>query len=110
MVLPRLSGPGWLATIGATMLLVASIIVVAGQWQSIGPEARFAGLVGSLLAIYFAAEAGRRRVHATASALAVLAACLTAPVGIAAAAALEAPSPVCITVGGIAALFATELQ
>ncbi len=92
------------------MLLVASIIVVAGQWKTIGPEARFAGLVGSLLTIYFAAEAGRRRIHSTATALAVLAACLTAPVGIAAAAALEAEWPICITIGGLAALAATELQ
>ena len=109
-VLPRLSGPAWIAAIGACMLLVASVIVVAGQWETIGPEARFAGLVGSLLAIYFAAEAGRRRVRNTATALAVLAACLTAPVGIAAAAALEAEWPICITIGGLAALVATELQ
>ncbi len=92
------------------MLLVASVIVVAGQWKTIGPEARFAGLVGSLLAIYFAAEAGRRRIRATSTALAVLAACLTAPVGIAAAAALHAEWPICITIGGLAALLATELQ
>jgi hypothetical protein len=109
-MLPRLSGPGWIAAIGAAMLLVASVIVVAGQWKTIGPEARFAGLVGSLLAIYFAAEAGRRRIRATSTALAVLAACLTAPVGIAAAAALDAEWPICITIGGLAALLATELQ
>jgi len=92
------------------MLLVASIIVVAGQWEAIGPEARFAGLVGSLFAVYFAAEATRRRICATATALAVLAACLTAPVGIAAAAALQAAWPICITIGGLASLGATELQ
>ncbi len=109
-MLPRLSGPGWIAAIGAAMLLVASVIVVAGQWKTIGPEARFAGLVGSLLAIYFAAEAGRRRLRATSTALAVLAACLTAPVGIAAAAALDAEWPICITIGGLTALLATELQ
>jgi hypothetical protein len=108
--LPRLSGPAWLASIGATMLLVASVIVVAGQWESIGPEVRFAGLVGSLLAIYFAAEAGRTRIPSTASALAVLAAGVTAPVGVAASAALEATWPICITVGGVAATVATELQ
>ena len=85
---------------GASLLLVASIIVVAGNWESIDPEVRFAGLVASLVAIFFAAEAGRRRLPSTSRALATLAAALTAPVGVAAAATLGQPWPVCTLVGG----------
>ncbi|MGA7756264.1 MAG: DUF2157 domain-containing protein [Ilumatobacteraceae bacterium] len=107
---PPLSAAGWLATVGASLLLVASIIVVAGNWQSIDPEVRFAGLVSALVAIYSAAEAGRRRLPSTSRALATLAAALTAPVGIAAAATLGEPWPVCTLVGGVAALVATEMQ
>ncbi len=107
---PALSAAGWLATGGASLLLVASIIVVAGNWRSIDPEVRFAGLVSALVAIYFAAETGRRRLPSTSRALATLAAALTAPVGIAAAATLGSPWPICTLVGGAAALVATELQ
>ena len=89
---------------------MASIIVVAGNWQSIDPIVRFSGLVSALLAIYFAAEAGRRRFPTTSTSLATLAACLTAPVGIAAAATLSQPWTVCTLVGGLAALVATEVQ
>ncbi len=107
---PQLSPAGWLATIGAVLLLAASIIVVAGNWQSIDPEVRFAGLVASLVAVYGAAEAGRRRLPSTSQALATLAASLTAPVGVAAAATLHQPWPVCTLVGGATALAATEVQ
>ena len=106
----RLSGPGWLAATGATLLLVAAIVVVAGQWSSIGPTARFAGLIGALFAVYFSAESARERIPTTATALAVLAACVTAPVGIAAVAAFGARWPVCIAIGGASALVACELQ
>ena len=92
------------------MLLLAAIVVVAGRWESISPEVRFAGLVASLLGVYFAAETLRSRVRLTATALATLAAALTAPVGIAAAATLEQEWPVCVLAGGLAALLATELQ
>lgn len=107
---PSLSAAGWLAATGASLLLVASIIVVAGNWQSLDPEIRFSGLVASLVAVYFAAEAGRRRLPSTSRALATLAAALTAPVGIAAAATIGQPWPVCTLVGGVAALAAAELQ
>lgn len=92
------------------MLLVASIIVVAGNWQSIDPIVRFSGLVASLLAVYFVAEAGRHRFPTTSTSLATLAACLTAPVGIAAAATLNQPWTVCTLVGGLCALVAAEVQ
>ncbi len=108
--LPLLSGPGWLAVTGCSLLLVASVVVVSGQWAAIGPTARFAGLVGALFAVYFAAEASRDRLPTTATSLAGLAACITAPVGIAATAALEGRWPLCITIGGGAALLACELQ
>ena len=107
---PRLSAAGWLAATGASLLLVASIIVVAGSWESIDPIVRFSGLVASLLAVYFVAEAGRRRFPTTSTSLATLAACLTAPVGVAAAATLGQPWSVCTLVGGLAALAATEVQ
>ena len=108
--LPRLSAAGWLAATGASLLLVASIIVVAGNWESIDPVVRFSGLVAALFGVYFAAEAGRRRFPTTSTALATLAACLTAPVGVAAAATLGEPWSVCTLVGGVAALAATEVQ
>ncbi|MFK7918957.1 MAG: SCO7613 C-terminal domain-containing membrane protein [Ilumatobacter sp.] len=105
-----LTAAGWLAATGATLLLVASVVVVAGQWSGIGPTARFAGLVGSLVATFAAAEAARSRMRSTATSLAVLAACLTAPVAIAAAAALDAQWPTCVMVGGLAALVAVNVQ
>ncbi len=92
------------------MLLLAAIVVVAGRWESISPEVRFSGLVAALLCVYFAAETLRSRVRLTATALATLAAALTAPVAIAAAATLEQEWPVCVLAGGLAALLATELQ
>ncbi len=107
---PRLSAAGWLAATGASLLLVASIIVVAGNWESIDPVVRFSGLVAALLAVYFAAEAGRRRFPTTSTSLATLAACLTAPVGIAAAATVGQPWSVCTLIGGVAALVASEVQ
>ena len=107
---PQLSAAGWLATTGASLLLLASIVVVAGNWATIGPEARFAGLVASLLAVFFAAEWLRDRVPLTAKALATLAPTLTAPVGIAAAATLAQPWPICIVVGGVGSVVATEVQ
>lgn len=108
--LPRLSAAGWLASAGAALLLVASVVVVAGNWHSIGVEVRFSGLVGALVAVHLAAEAARRRSPLTAAALAVLAATLTAPVGVAAAATLHRPWPVCILAGGLASLVALEVQ
>ena len=108
--LPRLSAAGWLAATGASLLLVAAIIVVAGNWASIDPVVRFSGLVAALLGVYFAAEAGRTRFPTTSTSLATLAACLTAPVGVAAAATLGQPWSVCTLVGGLAALAATEVQ
>ncbi len=108
--LPRLSAAGWLAATGASLLLVAAVIVVAGNWESIDPVVRFSGLVASLLAVYFAAETGRRRFPSTSTSLATLAACLTAPVGVAAAATLGQPWPVCTVVGGVAAFVATAVQ
>lgn len=108
--LPQLSAAGWLAATGASMLLLASIVVVAGRWESITPEIRFSGLVAALLAVYFTAEALRSRLVSTATSLATLAAALTAPVGVAAAATLSQPWPVCVLVGGLAALAATEVQ
>lgn len=107
---PQLSAAGWLATAGTSLLLVASVIVVASNWAAIDPAVRFAGLVASLVAVYFAAEAGRRRLPTTSRALAALAALLTAPVGVAAAATLSQPWPVCTLVGGLAALGAAHVQ
>ncbi|HSP29845.1 MAG TPA: DUF2157 domain-containing protein, partial [Ilumatobacteraceae bacterium] len=101
---PQLSAAGWLATTGTSLLLVASVIVVASNWAAIDPSVRFAGLVASLVGVYFAAEAGRRLLPTTSRALAALAALLTAPVGVAAAATLSQPWPVCTLVGGLAAL------
>ncbi len=107
---PGWSGAVWLAGTGVTMLLAASVILVASRWESIDPSVRFAGLVASLIAVYFTAESLRSRVPQTAASLAVLAATLTAPVGIAAMATIGRTWPVAIVVGGTAALVATELQ
>ncbi len=107
---PSLSAAAWLASTGAALLFIASVIVVASRWESIPPEIRFSGLVAALLATHFASEAGRRRFPATSTALATLAAAMTAPVGVAAAATLGQPWPVCVLVGGLAALVTTEYQ
>ena len=92
------------------MLLLASIVVVAGRWSTITPEVRFSGLIAVLTATFFTAEALRSRLAATSTALAALAATITAPVGIAAAATLDQPWPICVLVGGVGALAATEFQ
>ena len=56
--IPQLSAARWLAGAGASLLLVASIVVVAGNWESIDESVRFSGLVAALVAVYFVAEAG----------------------------------------------------
>jgi hypothetical protein len=99
-----------LAAAGATLLLTASVIVVASRWQTIPQSARFSGLVAALVATAAAAEAGRKRFPTTSTAIAVLAATLTAPAGIAAAATIEQSWPTCIVVGGLLAFLATEAQ
>ena len=68
-------------------MLVAAVVVVAGNWQDIAPALKLAGLVLATIALGAAAERSRTVVPATARAVAHLAAALTAPVGIAAAAA-----------------------
>ncbi len=99
-----------MAAVGAGLLLVAAVVVVAGHWQSIAPEIKFVGLFASLCAAYFAAEALRPTLPTTAAAFATLAAAMTAPAAISAASVLDQPWPVCVTVGGLSALIATELQ
>ena len=86
----------WLAATGGALVLVAAVIVVAGNWQDIAPAFKFAGLVAATIGLGVAAEHARAVVPATARAVAHLAAALTAPVGIAAAAVTGATWPVCV--------------
>ncbi len=104
------SAAGWLAIAGSSLLLVASIVVVAGRWQQIGPEVRLAGLTAAVSLVFFLAERLRRSFPTTASAMATLAACLVAPGGIAVAATLGAGWPTCLTVGGVLSLAACVAQ
>lgn len=92
------------------MLLVAAVVVVASRWESIAPEVRVTGLVAALMAAFFGAERLRAGVPTTATAVAALAATVTAPTGIAAAATLAGTWPTCLLVGGTTALVATEIQ
>ena len=100
----------WLSVCGCTLLMVAAIIVVAGQWETIPPLARFAGLVAAASAVFAIADHFRRRMPITARVTAHFAACLAAPVGVAGAATLHQTWPVCILAGGAACLVAAEVQ
>ena len=100
----------WLAATGGALVLVAAIVVVAGNWQDISPAFKFAGLVAVTVGLGLAAERARFVVPATARAVAHLAAALTAPVGIAAAAVTGATWPVCVLTGGALAAVVCEVQ
>lgn len=99
-----------IAASGSLLLLIAAVVVVASRWRSIPDEARVAGLVASLIAVYGIAETARVRLPSTAGWMAALAATLTAPATIAACAAARQEWPVCVIVGGAAALIAIEVQ
>ena len=100
----------WLAATGGALVLVAAIVVVAGNWQDIAPAIKFAGLVAVTAGLGAAAERARWVVPATARAVAHLAAALTAPVGIAAAAVTGATWPVCVLTGGALAAVVCDVQ
>ena len=91
-------------------MLVAAVVVVAGNWQDIPPALKLGGLVLVTLALGAAAERTRDVVPATARAVAHLAAALTAPVGIAAAAVAGGTWPVCVLAGGVLAAVACDVQ
>lgn len=100
----------WVALLGATLVLVAAGIVVAGSWSSAGPAIRFAALVVASAVLAWGAERLRTLVPTSAGVIAHVAAFLVAPAGIAGASLLGATWPLCLLVGGSAAVAATELQ
>jgi hypothetical protein len=100
----------WLAIAGASLLLVASVVVVASRWQQIPQTVRFAGLLTAMVLIAALAEQIRRAAPTTATVIAHLVPGIAITVGIAAGATATQPWPVCILVGGLMGAVATEHQ
>jgi hypothetical protein len=100
----------WLAAAGGALVLVAAVIVVAGNWADLAPGVKFGALLASTLGLGIAAERGRTAVPASARAVAHLAAALTAPVGIASVAVAGGTWPGCVTTGGAVAAVTCVVQ
>jgi hypothetical protein len=100
----------WLAATGGALLLVAAVVVVAGNWQHIAPSVKFAGLLVCTAALGVGAERFRWTLPATARAVAHLAAALAMPVGIAAAAVTGRTWPACVLTGAVVAAVTCEVQ
>ena len=92
----------WVAGVGACLVLLAALVLVVDAWSEIRPEVKLLGLVALNVAVAVAASAACRGYPAVARVLAHLAATLTVPSGIAAAATGHARWPVAICLGGVA--------
>ncbi|HEX3087435.1 MAG TPA: DUF2157 domain-containing protein, partial [Ilumatobacteraceae bacterium] len=100
----------WLAIAGASLLLVAAVVVVASQWQQIPQAVRLTGLLTALVLITALAEQIRRAAPTTAVVIAHLVPAVAITAGIAAGGTATQPWPVCIFVGGILGVATTEVQ
>ncbi len=100
----------WVAGVGGTLVLIAALVVVTSNWEAIGPVLRFAGLLTGSIGLSLIAERVRLLVPTTASITAQLVALLSVPVGVAGAAMLGQPWPVCLVVGGALGVLATQIQ
>jgi hypothetical protein len=100
----------WLAIAGASLLLVASVVVVASRWQLIPQTLRFTGLLTATVLIAALAEQIRRAAPTTAVVIAHLVPGIAITVGIAAGATAAQPWPMCILIGGLLGAAATEVE
>ena len=100
----------WLAATGGSLVLVAAIVAVAGNWQDIAAWIKLAGLLTLATTVIVGAERARSSLPATARSMAHLGAALVAPVGIAASAMAGQRWPVCVLVGGVLAAVACDVQ
>ena len=101
----------WLAATGGSLVLVAAIVAVAGNWQDIAAWIKLAGLLTVTATVDRRRRAvPDRRCRRRPASMAHLGAALVAPVGIAAAAMAGQVWPVCVLVGGTAAAVACDVQ
>lgn len=100
----------WVAAVGAALVLAASSVLVVGNWNTIRPEIKLAGLVAVGLAVVTAAEWLRSRLPVVARALAHLAAAMAVPSGVAALATIGRPWPEAVLAGGAAGVVACAVQ
>ena len=99
-----------LAATGGSLVLVAAIVAVAGNWQDITAGIKLAGLLTIATTVIVGAERARSSLPATARAMAHLGAALVAPVVIAGSAMAGQRWPVCVLAGGALAAVACDVQ
>lgn len=100
----------WLAIVGAALVMLAAIVVVAGQWQALSAEFRCALLMAGVAIVFVVAEHLRPATPVTAMVIGHLAPLLVAPAAVAAAASLHQSWRVCILVAGVVTVPFAELQ
>lgn len=101
---------GWLATIGAGLLLVAASLVVTSRWTAIPDPVKALGLMVATCLIVWVGEATRRSVPTTSGIVAHLGASISTPAAIAVTAAAGGTWPVCVMVGGVTGVVVNDLQ
>ena len=100
----------WLAIVGAALVMLAAIVVVAGNWQALSAEVRCAFLLSGVTLVFLAAERLRPATPVTAMVIGHLAPLLVAPAAVAAAAAMHQSWRVCTLVAGVASVPFAEWQ
>lgn len=100
----------WVALLGAALVMIAAGIVVSSSWGAYGPTVRALAIALVTGALAWASERGRQLVPVSAAVTAHVATFLAAPLGIAIASMFGATWPLCLLVGGVLAVAATEFQ
>lgn len=100
----------WLAIVGAALVMLAAIVVVAGQWQALSAEFRCALLMAGVAIVFVVAEHLRPATPVTAMVIGHLAPLLVAPAAVAAGATLHQSWRVCILAAGLATVPFAEVQ
>lgn len=106
----RPAATAWVATVGASLVLLAAVLVVTSRWASIDDRVKAAGLAVATASIVAAAERVRRRLPLTTGIVAHLGAALVCPAGVAVTAAAGGVWPWCILAGGALGATALEIQ
>ncbi|HWL43479.1 MAG TPA: hypothetical protein VNQ73_11090 [Ilumatobacter sp.] len=104
------SAAAWVGLLGAALVLTAAAVVLTNGWPGSGKLIRAAALTLGAAGATAIAERFRRSVPVTAAIDAHLGAFLVAAAGIAGGSLLGYEWPVCLAVGGLAAIAATEYQ
>lgn len=101
---------GWLATVGAALVLVAAVAATPGGWSGLDPAIKLAILAAGNIIVLGFTERLRRVVPDTARVLGHLGPCLVVPSGILAASAFGQRWPVALLCGGLAGAVVIEVQ